>query len=82
LNALCFLELRLGILSKTHGVQDPSEHRSVAHAFKSIAASVGKLDALPGPRHGLVELAAALEKFTKGGGAGPNQGTGFSARNS
>ena len=50
-------------------MQGRGQRRPVAHALEGIAALVGELDALPGLRQGLAQLAAGLEKLAEVGGA-------------
>ena len=69
LHPLGFLELRGGFLPEAHRVQGRGQRRPADHALEGIAALVGKLDALPGLRQGLAELAAGLEKLAEVGGA-------------
>ena len=50
-------------------MQGRGQRRPADHALDGIAALVGKLDALPGLRQGLAQLAAGLEKLAEVGGA-------------
>ena len=68
LHPLGFLELRGGFLPEARRMQGRGQRRPVDQTFRGIAALVGKLDALPGLRQGLAQLAAGQDKLAEVGG--------------
>jgi hypothetical protein len=64
LHPLGFLELRDGFLPAAQRVQGRSDFRPADHALGGVTALVGEVDAGPGLRHGLAQVAVGLEKLS------------------